>query len=81
MLKNILDLEGVAVLDKKQQKEITGGRRIRNLQGTGNIMVYNGGVYACECTWEVKEGLFGSWQQQTGPCPAQTMESLSCVPE
>ncbi|GAA3779205.1 hypothetical protein GCM10022271_09320 [Corallibacter vietnamensis] len=33
MLKNILNLEGVAVLDKKQQKEIIGGKHHNGVGG------------------------------------------------
>ncbi len=42
MLKNILNLEGVAVLTKEQQKSVNGGRgtcAVRMLNGDGEILV------------------------------------------
>ena len=85
MLKNILSLDGAQELSKEQQKVVTGGRRIRNLQGTGGFYSNTSidGPVACECTWETTSGIFnsGGWVKVTGPCPAGTMESLSCVPE
>lgn len=60
MLKNILSVKGVEALDKKDQKEVNGGRT-RYCGGTGGIPInwpqsqcsgygvqwYNGQCYAC----------------------------------
>ncbi|WP_420571731.1 hypothetical protein [Kordia sp.] len=84
MLKNILDLDGVQELNKSQQHAINGGKRIRNLQGTGNIWYTGGQAQACECSYEVKEGGFlgigGTWTTHYGPCPVGNLE-YSCIPE
>lgn len=75
MVKNILNLEGVAVLTKQQQKMINGGLKIRNLKATGFAQEYNGGNVACWCTWQVKEN--GKWVDTSGPCP--TSLEYSCI--
>lgn len=70
MKKTILNLEGVEMLSKTEQKNITGGKlAVRNVKCTGNVITYNGGVQAFECTWESREWFLGSWTAQTGPCP------------
>ena len=84
MLQNILNLEGVAVLNKEQQKTIKGGGGepedfyVRNLKATGKIMEYNGGVKACECSWEVSENGKDNWTLTYGPCPSGELE-WSCI--
>lgn len=68
-----MNLEGVQVLTRAEQKNIIAAIKVRNVQCTGNIMEYNGGVQAFECTWEVRPTFLGigvgSWEQTTGPCP------------
>ncbi len=75
MKKNILNLEGVTVLTKQQQKMVNGGVKIRNLKPLNRFEEYNGGVVACWCSWEVKtkEG----WVPTSGPCP--TSLEYSCL--
>ena len=88
MLKNILNLEGAQLLSKEEQKNLNGGKRngtMSNLQGTGNFVYSGGSAVACECTFDIWVGAFlgigGHNESHTGPCPAQTMESMSCIPE
>jgi hypothetical protein len=73
MLNNILNLEGVTLLSKEQQKNVNGGLKITNVQCTGDLIEYNGGVIAEECTWDVRPSFlgigFGSWESTSGPCP------------
>ncbi|OYU79183.1 MAG: hypothetical protein CFE23_15205 [Flavobacterium sp. BFFFF1] len=73
MLENIKNLEGVTLLSKEEQKSVNGGLKVRNVQCTGNIIEYNGGAYAFECTWDSRPSWigigFGSWEPQKGPCP------------
>jgi len=83
MLQNILNLEGVAVLNKEQQKNIKGGGSepenfyIRNVKATGEAAEYNGGVWACKCTWEVSKNGKDGWEATSGPCPPP--HTNSCV--
>ena len=82
MLKNILNLEGAQELSKEQQKAVTGGKRYRNMIGTGGFYHSDSisGAVGCECTWQEKSGLFGNWVDVTGPCPADGNLEYSCVP-
>lgn len=79
MLQDILNLEGVAVLSKNQQKNVNGGGnlQVRNLKPTNRFTEYNGGVVACECTWEYSyDGK--NWKTNTGACPTGEYQ-YSCV--
>ncbi len=75
---NISDFELGEVLNREQLKTISGGDRIRNIQGTGNYYMSGGTAVGCECTYEIRKWFLGSWQQVTGPCPAGS-EEYSCV--
>ncbi|RSK41412.1 hypothetical protein [Mangrovimonas spongiae] len=79
MLKNIFKLEGVAVLYKKQQKEITGGKlAVRNMTATHQIVSYNGGVYACECQWEYNKYDGTGWHTRTGELALLILKLVVC---
>ena len=76
MLKNILNLEGVALLSKEEQKNVNGGLKCVTLSYEEDITAsgYVGNGYATGiCTFKCRPSFlgigFGSWGEvQSGPC-------------
>jgi hypothetical protein len=52
MLKEILNLEGVAVLSKEQQKSVNGGYRNCQVQPGSNHFIYSPGTTAGPDAWK-----------------------------
>jgi hypothetical protein len=71
-LKN-LKLEANDMLQRNQLKSVLGGGHggfaVRNVEPTGEAREYNGGVWACWCTWQVNNYDGQGWINTSGPCP------------
>lgn len=65
MLKNILNLEGVAILKKEEQKSINGGKEYTCSRVKLHEFIYSGGEAVAEkCLWEFSDG-----EDRWGGCP------------
>ena len=82
MLKNILNLEGVAQLSKEEQKNVNGGMRLVNASCTGNTMTVGESTTVYECHYDGQRTFLGfNWGSPVeldpsnayGPCPAGMM--------
>ena len=80
MVKNILNLEGVTVLTKQQQKMVNGGKKCQSYQAEGlyendgeGTGTYNGGMVANLCYVRCRPSFLGiglgswsEWEQMPG---------------
>ena len=76
MLKNILNLEGVSLLSKEEQKNVNGGEKCKTLTRTPETFssgLVGEGYPSATCTFQCRPSFlgigFGSWGEiQSGPC-------------
>lgn len=80
MLKNILNLEGVTLLTKEEQKRINGAEKCKTTSikqepyaGTDGTALIGPGYPMCTCTYQCRPSFlgigFGSWGEEfTAAC-------------